>query len=141
MQRLELGDYVSGRCKELGISQRGLAEKSGMSANGYGEIERGKSRITVEKLETLSQLFDVPFSELCDEEKTNVFIAHNNHNATQAQHNHQSHCTIYSSPEYVEIKHELEKSQLLNVEKDKEVALLKRIIELMETKNITVANE
>jgi transcriptional regulator with XRE-family HTH domain len=109
-------------------SQEYLAEKLGMSANGYGEIERGHSRITVEKLETLSQLFDVPFSELCDEEKTNVFIAHNIGHSSQSN---QSDCTIHNHSEYVEIKHELEKSQLLNDEKDKEIALLKQIIELM----------
>jgi len=115
-------------------SQEYLAEKLGMSANGYGEIERGHSRITVEKLETLSQLFDVPFSELCDEESTNIFIAHNNHNATQAQHNHQRDCTVCSKSE----KHEIEKFQLV-VEKlesmleaqKAEIFYLKEIIELM----------
>jgi transcriptional regulator with XRE-family HTH domain len=116
-------------------SQEYLAEKLGMSANGYGEIERGNSRMTFEKIEELSQLFEVPLGELCDDEKTNVFIAHNNHNATQAQHNQQSCHTSCSKSEYIEIKHELEKQQLLNAEKDKEIALLKRIIELMETKN------
>jgi transcriptional regulator with XRE-family HTH domain len=116
-------------------SQEYLAEKLGMSANGYGEIERGHSRITVEKLEELSQLFEVPFSELCDDEKANVFIAHNNHNATQAQHNHQGCHVSCLQSEYVEIKHELEKQQLLNAEKDKEIALLREIIELMKAKN------
>lgn len=114
-------------------SQEYLAEKLGMSANGYGEIERGHSRITVEKLEELSQLFEVPLNELCDDESANIFIAHNH--GTQAQQNNHRYCTIYTSPEYVEIKHELEKQQLLNTEKDKEIALLREIIELMKVKN------
>jgi len=45
-------------------SQEYLAEKLGMSANGYGAIERGDSRITVDKLDELSRLFEVPFNEL-----------------------------------------------------------------------------
>ena len=114
-------------------SQEYLAEKLGMSANGYGEIERGNSRMTFEKIEELSQLFEVPLGELCDDETTVIFIAHNH--GVQAQQNNQRYCTIYTSPEYVEIKHKLEKQQLLNADKDKEIVLLKRIIELMETKS------
>jgi transcriptional regulator with XRE-family HTH domain len=116
-------------------SQEYLAEKLGMSTNGYGEIERGNSRMTFEKIEELSLLFEVPLNELFDDESTNIFIAHNN--GLQAQQNNQHCCTISASPEYVEVKHELEKQQLLNAEKDKEIALLKRIIELMEAKNET----
>ncbi len=113
-------------------SQEYLAEKLGMSANGYGAIERGDSRITVDKLDELSRLFEVPFNELCDDESTNVFIAHNH--GTQAQQNNQSHCTVCSKSE----KHEIEKFQLV-VEKlesmlesqQTEISYLKEIIELM----------
>jgi transcriptional regulator with XRE-family HTH domain len=44
MQRLELGDYVSGRCKELGISQRGLAEKSGIDKGTLRKILNGDTK-------------------------------------------------------------------------------------------------
>jgi transcriptional regulator with XRE-family HTH domain len=115
-------------------SQEYLAEKLGMSTNGYGEIERGGSRITVEKLEELSRLFEIPVNELYDDESTNIFIAHNNHNATQAQHNHQNYCTDCSKLD----KHDFEKMQLVVekleslVESQKaENAYLKEIIELM----------
>lgn len=113
-------------------SQEYLAEKLGMSANGYGEIERGHSRMTFEKLEELSQLFEVPLNELCDDESTNIFIAHNHRIQAHSLQNNQRYCTISASPEYVEIKHKLEKQELLNAEKDKEIVLLKRIIELQE---------
>ncbi len=43
------------------------------------------------------------------------------------------HNKNYCHPEKVE--HELEKRQILIEDKDKEIALLKRIIELMEAKN------
>jgi uncharacterized FlaG/YvyC family protein len=70
---------------------------------------------------------------LCDDESTNIFIAHNNH-GTQAQHNHQSDCTVCAKSE----KHEIEKLQLV-VEKlesmlesqKAEISYLKEIIELM----------
>jgi transcriptional regulator with XRE-family HTH domain len=44
MQRLELGDYVSERCKELGISQRGLAEKSGIDKGTLRKILNGDTK-------------------------------------------------------------------------------------------------
>ena len=69
-----------------------------------------------------------------DDESTSVFIAHNNGNGTQEQHNNQRYCTIFSSPN----KHDFEKMQLvvekleLLVESQKaEIAYLKEIVELM----------
>jgi Predicted transcription factor, homolog of eukaryotic MBF1 len=48
-------------------SQEYFAEKLGMSPNGYGAIERGDSSITLEKLEKIAQLLEVPLTELCDD--------------------------------------------------------------------------
>ena len=79
---------------------------------------------------------NVPFNELCEDEKTNVFIAHNIGHSSQQ--NNQSDCTIHNHSEYVELKHEIEKFQLV-VEKLEsmlesqraEISYLKEIIELM----------
>jgi transcriptional regulator with XRE-family HTH domain len=116
-------------------SQEYLAEKLGMSANGYGEIERGHSRITVEKLEELSRLFEVPVSELCDDEATNVFNLTGTNIGTQ-------NCSVNSTSsafEFLQLKFELEKSQLLNQAKDREIEMYKqkvgdlmKVIELLE---------
>lgn len=117
-------------------SQEYIAEKLGMSPNGYGALERGDSHITLEKLEKIAQLLEVPLSELCDEGGNNVFnlAGANNHNTTQFQIN------VYS-PECSEIKHELDKQLLINELKDKEIGMkneeitaLKKIISLLENK-------
>lgn len=112
-------------------SQEYLAEKLGMSANSYGELERGKTKITFEKLEILAQLFDTPIAELCDEDATNIFIAHNH--GIQSQQNN-----LCSSDENVKTQHKLEKAQMM-IEKletivhaqQNEITYLKEIIELM----------
>ena len=44
MPRLELGDYVSERCKEIRISQRGLAEKSGINKSTLRKILNGDTK-------------------------------------------------------------------------------------------------
>ncbi len=111
-------------------SQEYLAEKLGMSANSYGELERGKTKITFEKLEILAQLFDTPLTELCDEESTNIFVIHSN---DQSQQNNL--CTLDNN---LKTQHELEKAQII-IEKleaiiqaqKNEIVYLKEIIELM----------
>ncbi|MFI3157213.1 MAG: helix-turn-helix transcriptional regulator [Methylococcaceae bacterium] len=117
-------------------SQEYIAEKIGMSPNGYGALERGDSSITLEKLEKIAQLLEVPLSELCDD-GGNIFnlVGTNNHNTTT-----HFQCTVYS-PECSEIKHELGKQLLINELKDKEISMkneeiagLKKIIALLEDK-------
>ncbi len=117
-------------------SQEYIAEKLGMSPNGYGALERGDSSITLEKLEKIAQLLEIPLSELCDDGGSNVFnlVGTDNHNTTQFQIN------VYS-PECLEIKHELEKQLLINELKSKEIDMkneeitaLKKIISLLENK-------
>lgn len=112
-------------------SQEYIAEKLGMSANGYGALERGDSRITMEKLGEVAQLFEVQLSELCDDEATNIFNLNgthkNNTNGTQSN-NAQFQINVYS-PEYVEIKNELEKQLIINELKDKEIVMKDREID------------
>lgn len=133
---LELGGKMSVHEKirfvrlAKGWTQEYLAEKLDMSVNGYGDLERGKNDIKLSKLEQLSELFGVELSELFDKKETNVF-----NNFGSVQTNQQNWCNIHQSLDYLQLKSEFEKSQLLNSEKNKEIALLKRIIELMEAKN------
>jgi len=106
-----------------GWTQEYLAEKLDMSVNGYGDLERGKNDIKLSKLEQISELLGVELSELFSVNEKAVFnfiIGDSNQSFT-----------FQNS----ELKHELEKRQILIDDKDKEIALLKRIIELMEAKN------
>ncbi|MEI7840859.1 MAG: helix-turn-helix transcriptional regulator [Methylococcaceae bacterium] len=111
-----------------GWTQEYLAEKLEMSVNGYGDLERGKNDIKLSKLKQLSELFGVELSELfgTNEKATfNLIIGDSNQALTFQSF------TFENS----ELKHTVEKQQIRNDDKDKEIALLKRIIELMETKN------
>ncbi|MEI6746348.1 MAG: helix-turn-helix transcriptional regulator [Methylococcaceae bacterium] len=113
------------------LSQEEVAEKLGMTANGYGGIERGEVDIKLSRLQQLSELFSVELFELLDRREQNVF---NFSDATT-----QNHWNISSkSPEHTNFKHEIEKLQLV-VEKlesmlesqKAEISYLKEIIELM----------
>lgn len=115
------------------LSQEDVAEKLGMTANGYGGIERGEVDIKLSRLEQLSELFGVELIELLNRTEQNVF----NFSDTQ------NHCNIGSkSSEQANFKHEIEKLQLV-VEKlesmlesqKAEISYLKEIIELMKSKS------
>lgn len=117
-----------------------LAEKLEMSANGYGALERGDSEFTLDKLEKLSKSFEMSLSELVDISEKNV-ATFSNHDGKHQGSNAQFQINHIYSSEYLDIKHELEKQILINEmqnkaisEKDEQIASLRKIIELLESK-------
>ena len=101
------------------LSQEDVAEKLGMTANGYGGIERGEVDIKLSRLQQLSELFGVELIELLNKTEQNIF------NFSDTQNN----CHIGSRlVEDVKLKCEVEKLQM-------EVAYLKDIIELIKSKS------
>lgn len=45
-------------------TQEDMAEKLNISVNGYSKIERGKSKLTLEKLEQIANIFNINVSDL-----------------------------------------------------------------------------
>jgi transcriptional regulator with XRE-family HTH domain len=114
--------------QEKGWSQEELANKLKISTNAYGCIERGDTEITLSRLEDISAVFEIDISEFFDG-KNNVV------NFGGVQNNQHNWCNVHQSLDYLHIQTELEKQQLLNAEKDKEISYLKEIIELMKNKS------
>lgn len=108
-----------------GWSQEEVADKLEMSQNGYGSIERGETDVNLSRLEQIAALFGIKLSDLLELNEKNVFnLAGTNNN--------QSNWHIGSpSPEYLQLKAELEKQQLINEQKDREIEYLKQINELL----------
>ena len=53
-------------------SQEQMAEKLNMSLNGYAKIERGESKIYLDKLEQIAQVFDIDVIELMQSDGRNI---------------------------------------------------------------------
>ena len=116
-----------------GWSQEETASKLEMSLNGYGDIERGETDIPFSRLNQITQTFGINLNELLGlNEKgiLNLVCEMNMNTSTWIQQGQET-----QPADYQQLKFDFEKAQLLNAEKDKEIALLKRIIELMEAKN------
>jgi transcriptional regulator with XRE-family HTH domain len=111
-----------------GLTQEQVAEKLEISRNSYGDIERGDSDVKLSKLEKIAELFELQLSELVDlSAKGTVNVDFSNQRNTKSQP--QNH--VYVGSQTAELKEQ----KLLNESKDKEIALLKEIIELLKAKN------
>ena len=115
-----------------GWSQEEVANKLEMSVNGYGSIERGETDVKLSRLEKIAHIFGMELLELLDLNEKTVF---------KGTHNNQFHYSHISSfsIEQTELKHELEKANLINEQQKQEIAhlqaeitYLKKMINLME---------
>ena len=64
MESARIGEKIR-KIRELkGLKQSNLADKLGMTMNGYGKIERGETTITMERLEQISNALDMKVLDL-----------------------------------------------------------------------------
>jgi transcriptional regulator with XRE-family HTH domain len=125
----EIGNKLKKLRTDRGWTQENIAEKLCITPASYGYIERGETDLSVCRLIEIVAVFQLTIEEFFGIIEKNVF------NFTQA---HNSECHNYqvsfSASEKKDLEHELEKSQLLLQEREKEVEHLKKIIRLYEEK-------
>ncbi|OOR82396.1 helix-turn-helix domain-containing protein [Moraxella canis] len=104
------------------LSQEQMAEMLNMSKNGYGKLERGESKITVEHLQNIANVFNIDIADLLKEERDFSLLIGDNHGN-------------YAN-KYYDNAQEVEKLQLiinhqkqLLEQKDKEIELLRRLLD------------
>ena len=117
-------------------TQEEVADKLKMSQNGYGSIERGETDVNLSRLEQIAGLFEINLSELLGLDEKAVF----NQKFTKNKHIQNYNAAGSHSLEYLQLKSELEKQQLLNGTKDREIELLKEVIRLMKKESSNPAN-
>lgn len=105
------------QAKEL--SQEQMAEKLGLSLNGYANIERGETNPPLQRIEQIAKVFEIDLMELLSFGERNVVFFVGNENSSPVNFNNVSHDSKSSS-----LAHELDKAHL-------EISYLKEIIELM----------
>lgn len=108
------------------LSQEEVATQLNMSSGGYSKIERGETKLYIEKLQKIAQVFNVNMSELLDDDSKDIFICINGDNS--------NHSNIKYSGN-TELNHEIEKLQLMLQHKDEiieqlrnELTILKHVI-------------
>lgn len=102
-----------------GLTQEQVAEKLKISVNAYGDIERGNNDVKLSRLKQIAEFFEIKLSdlfELTEKGTLNIYFS----GCEQNENN-----KLYIGASAIE----LEKQQLINELKDKELALQQREIE------------
>jgi transcriptional regulator with XRE-family HTH domain len=103
------------------LSQEEMAEKLGLSLNGYANIERGETDVASSRIQQIAEALDSDFMELVSFGERNVVFL------TGGEHHTYNVGVIQTS------KSELEKAHLIIEAQQKEISYLKEIIELMKS--------
>lgn len=106
-------------------SQEEVAHRLNISPSAYGSMERGETKLSLERLEELAKVFEVDLAQLLDSNEKNIF----NFGSIHGDHC-QNWCDQTQPERIIELGHEVEKLGLLLQERDKEIEYLKQIIEL-----------
>lgn len=107
-------------------SQEYMAEKLGMTAGGYARIERGEVQLTINRLEQLAKIFQIDMWELLQPSRNGIIFQINEGDSG-------GDISLSASTNFMELellKQELKFQKELLIQKDKEIELLKKVIEL-----------
>lgn len=104
-------------------TQEQMAEKLGITRNGYAKIERGESMPNLERLNDIATLFGVEITELLDNKNFICQIIDNNSNTI----NYNSNQNLIAQIEKLQLSLSY-KDELLS-QKDKEIELLRKLLD------------
>ena len=115
-------------------SQEQMAEKLNMSLNGYAKIERGETKLYIDKLEQIAQVFDIDVVELMQSDGKNICFQIESPLSSVYQGGGETQMLIEIERLKLELSHAREKEGLLNKlleQKDGEINSLKNLITLL----------
>ncbi|UXN36483.1 helix-turn-helix domain-containing protein [Avibacterium paragallinarum] len=119
-------------------SQEQMAEKLNMSLNGYAKIERGETKLYLDKLEQIAQILDIDVVELIQSGEKNICFQIESPLGSVYQGVGESSLLIEIERLKLALSHANEKEKLLNKlleQKDSAIQELKCLIDIL--KNAT----
>ena len=120
-------------------SQEQMAEKLNMSLNGYAKIERGESKIYLDKLEQIAQVFDIDIIELMQSDGKNICFQIESPLGSIYQGGGETQLLIEIERLKLALSHANEKEELLNKlleQKDNAIQELKDLINILKMSQI-----
>ena len=119
--------------QQKGLSQAKMARQLNISTNGYGNIERGQTNLSLTKLKQIAAILDENLMELVKGNDKNIInTMGNNNTGTQ---NNQNFCSLFSSacpcPKISQLECDHIKQTLINTQQSNEIKILKQLNELL----------
>lgn len=111
--------------EDLDWSQEQMAEKLNLTTNGYAKIERGETKLHLDRLEKIAQVFNVDITELlpdkeliivCDNE---IEIGYNNNGVNLGANNY--NCSAELAKEVEKLQSIIEQKDILLAEKEQRI--------------------
>lgn len=115
-------------------SQEQIAEKLNMSLNGYAKIERGETKLYLDKLEQIAQVFDIDVVELMQSDGKNICFQIESPLGSVYQGGGETQMLIEIERLKLELSHAREKESLLTKmldQKDSEIQALKDLLKMV----------
>lgn len=133
--------------ENLNWSQEQMAEKLNLTANGYAKIERSETKLYLDRLEQIAQVFNIDITELLPDKEL-IIVCDNEIGDTNIGDNSNSSINLYSSndrtlaKEIERLQSIIEQKDILLAEKDQRIAekeqhiqRLDKMIQFFENKN------
>lgn len=115
-------------------SQEEMAARIHMSKNGYAKIERGESKLNLDRLGQIAQVFDMDLIELMNISKKGlVYLYSENNNGVQCDSYYQGAEALAAENEKLQLM--LAHKDELLAQKDKEIALLQALLNTLQSKS------
>lgn len=125
----KMKDRIKMLREEHHLSQEQVAERMGVSLNSYGKLERGETKLTLEKLEQIANIFDMDIVELINsEDKISYSVTHygSGTNAFNVEYS-EKELILENEKLSLIISH---KDEMLK-QQEQEIALLKEMLDLL----------
>lgn len=125
--------------EDLDWTQEEMAEKLNLTANGYAKIERGETRLYLDRLEQIAQVFNVDITELLSDKEL-VIVCDNEIGDTTIGDNSNSSIHLYGSndsalaKEVEKLQAILEQKDILLAEKERQIQLLENYVKTLQEK-------
>ena len=119
--------------------QEQMAEKLNMSLDGYAKIERGESKIYLDKLEQIAQVFDIDVIELMQSDGKNICFQIESPLGSVYQGRGETQLLIEIERLKLALSHANEKEELLKKlleQKDNAIQELKDLINILKMSQI-----
>ena len=111
-----------------------MAEKLNMSLNGYAKIERGETKLYLDKLEQIAQVFDIDVVELMQSDGKNICFQIESPLGSVYQGGGETQLLIEIERLKLALSHANEKEELLRKlleQKDNEVKTLRDLLKIL----------
>lgn len=117
-------------------SQEEMAYRLNMSTNGYSKIERGETRLTIPKLEEISEVFGIDVLELMSLGESNiVFFQESDHNFNIVNASSELASEVRNLKQTIAHKDELiQQKNVLLESQQREIETLRQLINSLQSK-------